>query len=325
MSSLIGNKPHQVPTNSDLGRFAFMDYLGMEDFGSSVPTISSITDGIITISSKVTFINVESNPDIPVISAINVPGEFVNGGQIVLIPKQSFTTNTTINIAVATTAEVNRPLTLVYEAVSQKWYPNYVNNSVYTTNKLSSFSLTSSNELASIISDETGSGKLVFGTSPTITTSLITGSASFDLINTNATTVNFAGTATTINIGSTASGSVVNCKNDITALGNITAYSASDKRLKENITPIENPLDKLLKLSGNTFKWTDEYYATQNQSLVKQFDIGVIAQEVQEVLPEAVNERDNGMLAVDYQKLVPLLIECIKEQQKQINELKGTN
>lgn len=110
---------------------------------------------------------------------------------------------------------------------------------------------------------------------------------------------------------------------DIASDGNVTAYNSSDKRLKENITPITSPIDKLLKLSGNTFKWTSEYYATQNQSLVKEFDIGVVAQEVQEVLPEAVHERDNGMLAVDYQKLIPLLIECIKEQQNQINELRG--
>jgi hypothetical protein len=110
---------------------------------------------------------------------------------------------------------------------------------------------------------------------------------------------------------------------DIASDGNITAYNSSDKRLKENIRPITNPIDKLLKLSGNTFKWTTEYYATQNTSLVKEFDVGVVAQEVQEVLPEAVHTRDNGMLAVDYQKLIPLLIECIKEQQNQINELRG--
>jgi hypothetical protein len=71
-------------------------------------------------------------------------------------------------------------------------------------NKLSTFAATTSAELAGIISDETGSagsGKLVFNTSPTITTSLLTGSTGFALLNTTATTVNFAGAATTLTVG----------------------------------------------------------------------------------------------------------------------------
>ena len=71
----------------------------------------------------------------------------------------------------------------------------------YTSNKLSAFSATTSAELAGVISDETGSGVLVFGTSPAITTSLTTGSTTFGLINATATTVNFAGAATSLNMG----------------------------------------------------------------------------------------------------------------------------
>lgn len=329
MSSFIGNKPFQVPTNSDLGRLAFLDYTGMEDFGSSVPTITTITSSTISINSKVTYIDVASG----VISIINVPGEFVNGGQITLIPKQVFTTNTLGNIAVIVTAEVSKPLTFIYESAVGKWYPSYVNTSAYTNvHKLSNFQATTSAELASVISDETGyttNAKLMFSISPTISNSLITGSTSFDLINTNATTLNIGSAATIVKLGSVSSGTTtigynLSCGNDISAAGNITAYSTSDQRLKENITPIEDPISKLLKLSGNTFKWSSEYYSTQDQKLFKEFDVGVIAQEVQQVLPEAVHERDNGMLAVDYQKLVPLLIECIKAQQIQIDELKGS-
>jgi len=92
---------------------------------------------------------------------------------------------------------------------------------VYTSNKLSVHAATTSSELAGVISDETGSGVLVFGTSPAITTSLTTPSASFDLINTTATTVNFAGAATTLSIGAATGTATINNANVIIT-GNLT-------------------------------------------------------------------------------------------------------
>ena len=83
-----------------------------------------------------------------------------------------------------------------------------------TTTALSQFASTTSAQLAGVLSDETGSGVVVFGTSPAITTSLTTGSSSFDLLNTTATTVNFAGAATTLNIG--------NASGTVTIAGNLT-------------------------------------------------------------------------------------------------------
>jgi hypothetical protein len=79
-----------------------------------------------------------------------------------------------------------------------------------TGGKLSQFAATTSLELAGVISDETGSGALVFGTSPTFTTSVLTGSTTFALFNTTATTINAFGAATTIDIGSTSSSAVIN-------------------------------------------------------------------------------------------------------------------
>jgi hypothetical protein len=76
--------------------------------------------------------------------------------------------------------------------------------------------------------------------------------------------------------------------------------------LKDNIIPIDDPLAKVLSISGNTYDWNEK----SNKS---GHDVGVIAQEIQSVLPEAVIERDNGYLAVDYHKIVPLLVEAIKE------------
>jgi len=102
----------------------------------------------------------------------------------------------------------------------------------------------------------------------------------------------------------------------ITATGDVTAFFSSDKRLKDNIIPIENSLDKVMQLGGYEFDWN---YLSPYKGM---HDIGVIAQEVLKVAPEAVAKRENEMLAVRYEKLVPLLIEAIKELKEEIEELK---
>ena len=86
--------------------------------------------------------------------------------------------------------------------------------------------------------------------------------------------------------------------------------STSDINLKENIKIIKDPLDKIIKLNGVTFNWKEN----QKPS------IGVIAQELQEVLPELVTQGD--IKSVNYNGLIGVLIEAVKEQQKQIEELK---
>ena len=96
----------------------------------------------------------------------------------------------------------------------------------------------------------------------------------------------------------------------------VIAFYSSDKRLKDNIIRIENPLEKVGKIGGYTFDWNDK------QETYTGKDVGVIAQEIQEVLPELVTERDNGYLAVKYEKIVPLLIESIKELKQEVDEIK---
>jgi hypothetical protein len=101
-------------------------------------------------------------------------------------------------------------------------------------------------------------------------------------------------------------------------LADVVAYSTSDARLKDNVTPLSTPIDRLMKLQGVDFTWKpdiDSEYAGKK-------DIGLIAQQVEEVLPDAVETRYNGYKAVRYEKVIPLLVEAIKEQQKQIDELK---
>ena len=110
----------------------------------------------------------------------------------------------------------------------------------------------------------------------------------------------------------------------IDATNDVIAYATSDRRLKENIQPIKNALCKVVGVSGNTFDWkplSKEEIQTIHGNTGK--DVGVIAQEIEAILPEAVTTRDSGYKAVNYEKIVPLLIEAIKEQQKQIDELKS--
>jgi hypothetical protein len=104
---------------------------------------------------------------------------------------------------------------------------------------------------------------------------------------------------------------------EIIATNDITAFHSSDKRLKTNIQTIQDPLTKLQKIGGYTFDWIPIQGIHSNTGN----DVGVIAQEIEEILPEVTTTRDNGYKAVRYEKLTPLLIECIKSQQSQIDEL----
>jgi hypothetical protein len=103
----------------------------------------------------------------------------------------------------------------------------------------------------------------------------------------------------------------------VNVAGDVVAYASSDIRFKNNITPITNALDKLSKIGGYTFEWNEISHKETGKK-----DIGVVAQEVEEILPEIVQTRSNGYKAVDYQKLTALLIESVKEQQVIINDLK---
>ena len=111
-------------------------------------------------------------------------------------------------------------------------------------------------------------------------------------------------------------GSTLAVTGAITATSDITAYQSSDERLKDNITPIENALEKVNLIGGYEFDWN-------NKSTHEGHDVGVIAQQIEKVMPEIVIDRDNGFKAVRYEKIVALLINAIKEQQLQIDELKS--
>lgn len=100
----------------------------------------------------------------------------------------------------------------------------------------------------------------------------------------------------------------------------ITAWASSDKNLKDDIIKIDNALEKIDKIGGYNFNWNTKALEMYPERSIQ--DVGVIAQEIQEVIPEAVIERDNGYLAVQYDKIIPLLIESIKALKAEIEELK---
>jgi len=101
----------------------------------------------------------------------------------------------------------------------------------------------------------------------------------------------------------------------IRASGDVIAFNSSDERYKDNIQPISEPLWKLSQIGGYTFNWNDK------QDVYEGHDVGVIAQEVHKVLPEVVGEKSDGYLGVKYEKIVPLLIESVKELTKKTKKL----
>ena len=139
------------------------------------------------------------------------------------------------------------------------------------------------------------------------------GATTSDVITfTNATSTVSTGTGALVITGGVGIGGGIN------AGGDIVAYSSSDIRLKNNIKPIENAVEKINKIGGYTFDWNKDL-----QDIYSGKDYGVIAQEIEEMFPELVQTRENGYKAVKYDKLVSVLIAGIQELSKEITDLKN--
>ena len=98
----------------------------------------------------------------------------------------------------------------------------------------------------------------------------------------------------------------------IAATGDIIAFSTSDERLKTNVSTISNALDIIDSINGVEFDWNCSWRSGP--------DVGVIAQQVEKVFPRVVIDREDGYKAVNYEKIVPLLIQCIKGLKAKIKE-----
>jgi hypothetical protein len=142
----------------------------------------------------------------------------------------------------------------------------------------------------------------------------------------NAATNLGLGTSSSVQHGSFGVGTAASgTSGEIRATNNVTAFYSSDARLKENVQPIQNALGIVSAVGGKTFDWTDAYIAEHGGAdgyFVTKSDFGVIAQDVQAVFPLAVRTRDDGTLAVDYEKLVAVAFAAIAELKAEVEALK---
>jgi hypothetical protein len=178
----------------------------------------------------------------------------------------------------------------------------------------------------------TGSGtaaarSLVAGTDITITNADgVSGN-----ITINSTAAPIAGTGVTVSGKTVSIGQAVGTTDTVLfgtvrSSNEVVAYYSSDRNLKENITDIPDALAKVNHIGGKLYDWTDEYIANaggEDDYFMQKSDFGVIAQDVEEVFPVAIRHREDGTLAVDYQKLCALAFAAIKELNKEVELLKN--
>ena len=196
------------------------------------------------------------------------------------------------------------------------------NGQFLSTNSTGTLSFTTS---AVTVADEAASATLHYGLLSTSSSGSITGATvsttkmTFQP-STGRLTLGGNTPATTNSSGTLVVTGGVGISGALYVGGDIYSYAASDIRLKENLSKIDNSLEKLLKISGYQYHWNkiaQEMYPERTM-----LDVGIIAQEVKEIVPSAVVEREDGYLAVRYDKLIPLLIEAVKALKAEIEDMK---
>ena len=125
-----------------------------------------------------------------------------------------------------------------------------------------------------------------------------------------------------LGVGTAASGTT----GEIRASNNITAYYSSDCRLKTNIQPIADAMCKVTQISGVLYDWTDEYikeHGGEDGYFIRKRDVGLIAQEIEKILPEIVVDQATGFKAIKYERVVALLVEALKEVNTRLEQLEN--
>jgi hypothetical protein len=173
-------------------------------------------------------------------------------------------------------------------------------------------------------------GQLLIGNGSGFTLAGVTGTSDQIVVTNGSGTITLStpqaiNTASSVQFGSFGVGTAASgTTGEIRATNNVTAFYSSDRKFKENIKPIENALDKVMAIGGKTFDWTDAYiteHGGEDGYFVNKTDFGVIAQDVQAVFPQAVRTREDGSLAVDYEKLSALAFAAIKELSEKVEKL----
>ena len=178
------------------------------------------------------------------------------------------------------------------------------NGNQHITTRSGELKLDSKSGRVEILKDSTNDELIVKAVTSLNGNTSITGTLSVS----SNTTISGALTA-----GSSSSTHLLNGNLNVTK--DITAFHSSDMRMKKNIKPISSALKRVLSISGNTFEWNE-------QSKKNGEDTGVLAQEIALLnLPGTTTVRDDGTFAVAYEKLVPLLIEAIKELNSKVDAL----
>ena len=167
----------------------------------------------------------------------------------------------------------------------------------------------------------------------TLTLGKISANAAIGEVRINANT-NFGGSTTSLFVSNTVArvgvGGVTNpqaplhVQGAVYVTGDVTTYYTSDERLKKDIVKIEDALEKVRWLNGVEFTWNkDAISGLTDVGPKPDRDVGLIAQDVEKVFPQAVLDREDGYKAVDYTRLVPVLIEAVKELSYRINILEA--
>ena len=123
-----------------------------------------------------------------------------------------------------------------------------------------------------------------------------------------------------LGVGTDSTGSTAG---EVRAADEVTAYYSSDERLKENITTIEDALDKVNAIRGVEFDWKADHIKKRGGEdgyFVRKHDVGILAQDVKKVCPEVVAEKEDGTLGVKYEKLIGLLVQAINELSAKVNK-----
>ena len=327
-----------LPTGTVSGSIQVLGGTGIVSGSSQITytSISSIPGGIVSSSSQITYTSVSSIPGGIVSSSVQVLGGtgIVSGSSqitytgISSIPGGIVSGSTQVTPLLPTGTVSGSSQVLGGTTIHSGSFFNGI--SVVSGSAQIDGSLLGSNKTITIGSTSTtlgGTSTTIAGlTSVTSTTFVgaLTGNVTGNTSGTAATVTTAAqsaitsvGTLTSLTVsGATATGALT-VTGAVTATGDITAFFTSDKRHKNNIQTIPNALEKVTKLNGVTWEWNDDV----NEVTKSTPKTGLIAQEVQEVLPEVVKTRDDGFLALDYSKMMGLLVEAIKEQQTQIHSL----